>query len=87
MPTTPHEPVGQLAFQQLTFAEPVSDNGKDTFEASVAKAMEGLVEEESASFGVVSCSLPDGALCSELRRAAPSARRPSHAELVRTPAL
>jgi len=48
MPTTPHEPVGQLAFQQLTFAEPVSDNGKETFEASVAKAMEGLVEGESS---------------------------------------
>ena len=48
MPATPHEPMGQLPFQQLSFAEPASDSGQDNFEASVAKAMEGLADEESS---------------------------------------
>ena len=48
MPATPHEPMGQLPFQQLSFAEPANDSGHDSFEASVAKAMEGLADEESS---------------------------------------
>lgn len=45
----PHEPVGQLAFQQLNISEPCSDSGNDTFEASVAKAMEGIGESERSN--------------------------------------
>ena len=42
-----HEPIGQLAFQQLSLAEPMSDSAhSDTFSASVAKAM--ALEEESS---------------------------------------
>ncbi len=42
-----HEPVGQLAFQQLSLAEPMSDSAhSDSFSASVAKAM--ALEEESS---------------------------------------
>ena len=45
----PHEPVGQLAFQQLNISDPCSDSGNDTFEASVAKAMEGIGEGEKSN--------------------------------------
>ena len=42
-----HEPMGQLAFQQLSLVEPMSDSGhSDSFSASVAKAM--ALEEESS---------------------------------------
>jgi hypothetical protein len=41
-----HEPIGQLAFQQLSLAEPASDSGTSSFSASVAKAM--ALEEESS---------------------------------------
>jgi len=42
-----HEPIGQLAFQQLSLAEPMSDGAhSDSFSASVAKAM--AFEEESS---------------------------------------
>jgi hypothetical protein len=43
----PHEPMGQLAFQQLSLVEPLSDSThSDSFSASVAKAM--ALEEESS---------------------------------------
>jgi hypothetical protein len=48
VPLTPHEPVGQLPFQQVVFSDPVSDSGQDSFELSVAKAMEGLADGESS---------------------------------------
>ena len=42
-----HEPMGQLAFQQLSLVEPLSDSAhSDSFSASVAKAM--ALEEESS---------------------------------------
>ena len=42
-----HEPMGQLPFQQVTlYTDHSSESGKDTFEASVAKAM--AMEEESS---------------------------------------
>ena len=42
-----HEPIGQLAFQQLSLAEPLSDSThSDSFSASVAKAM--AMEDESS---------------------------------------
>jgi len=41
-----HEPIGQLAFQQLSLAEPASDSGTSSFSASVAKAM--ALEDESS---------------------------------------
>ena len=42
-----HEPMGQLAFQQLSLVEPLSDSThSDSFSASVAKAM--AFEEESS---------------------------------------
>ena len=42
-----HEPIGQLAFQQLSLVEPTSDSAhSDSFSASVAKAM--ALEEESS---------------------------------------
>lgn len=43
----PHEPMGQLAFQQVTlFPDNSSESGHDAFNASVAKAM--ALEEESS---------------------------------------
>jgi hypothetical protein len=41
-----HEPMGQLAFQQLSLAEPTSDSGTSSFSASVAKVI--ALEEESS---------------------------------------
>ena len=35
----PHEPMGQLPFQQVSFADLSSESGHDSFSASVAKAM------------------------------------------------
>ena len=46
-PPVVHEPVGQLAFQQMTlFPDHSSESGPDSFEASVARAM--AAEEESS---------------------------------------
>lgn len=40
-----HEPIGQLAFQQLSLAEPASNSGNSSFSASIARAM--ALEDDS----------------------------------------